>query len=191
VIEFQSCAVCGRTILRGERASEYVDADRDTALVCPLCKQRAEAAGWVPAALAATVSRHSAGHRGVAAGLRERLSRASGAATAVLGRREQPAEPAPAHQPSRRRTSLESFNASAEARKVAGLVRSLGEPQATVREHLGAKLITVAWELSWYQWEVHGGDVKQVATGRELDELGEPDREWNARVAEDGSVSLA
>lgn len=189
--EFESCAVCGRTILRGERASEYVDDDGEIAQVCPLCKTSAEASGWVPAALASTVSRYSGGRRRVGAGLRDRLSRASELAGARLARRPEPAESPAPPPPARRRSALERFNESAEARKVAGLVRSLGEPQAAVRERHGMKLITVAWELSWYQWEVQGEDVRQVATGREVEELAEEDREWNARVDESGKVSLA
>ena len=193
--EFQTCAVCGRTILRGERAVEYLDGDGEPALVCPLCKPRAENSGWVPADLASTVSRYPTGRRRVGAGLRERLVRATEAAGSRFARRpehegeEQPA-PATPPPPPRRRTALEKFNASPEAHKVAGLVRSLGEPQATVRQQAGSKLITVAWEITWDQWEVHGEEVRQVASGRELDELSDDDRAWNARVGEDGSVSV-
>lgn len=40
------CEVCGRTLLRGERAETYVDgAERHT--VCELCKTRAAQEGWV------------------------------------------------------------------------------------------------------------------------------------------------
>ncbi|HEY8001045.1 MAG TPA: hypothetical protein VID76_03845 [Solirubrobacterales bacterium] len=51
-MEFESCAVCGRTILRGEQSFDYVDDDGQGAVVCSLCRQRAEATGWLPAALA-------------------------------------------------------------------------------------------------------------------------------------------
>jgi len=193
VSEFDSCAICGRTLLPGERPAEYVDGDGERAVVCPLCKQRAEASDWVPAALAGTVSRHPASRRRVGAGIRARLTRASELARARLGNREQPDEPGDGAPPAppRRLTALQRFNAHPEARKVAGLVRSLGEPQATVRERNGVKLITVAWELSWYQWEVHGEEVREIAQGREIAELDEADRQWNASVAEDGSVKLA
>jgi hypothetical protein len=188
--DFDSCAVCGRTLLRGEHAAEYVDGDGDRALVCPLCKQRAEASGWVPAALASTVSRYPAGRRRVGAGLRARLARAGELAGARIGNRPEPAEPEAPPSPPRRMTALQRFNAHAESRKVAGLVRSLGEPQATVRGRAGAKLITVAWELTWYQWEVHGEEVREVAHGREISELDEEDRAWNATVGEDGTIRL-
>jgi hypothetical protein len=192
VNEFQSCAVCGRTILRGERAADYVDDDGERALVCPLCKPRAEQADWVPAEKAGTVSRHQGGRRRVGAGLRERLTRATEAAGARFARRAESdgTVAAEAPPPPRRISPLERFNASPEARKVAGLARSLGAPKVAVRDRAGAKLITVAWELSWYQWEVHGETVRQIATGREIEELAEHDREWNAVVGEDGSVRV-
>ena len=190
--EFDSCAVCGRSLLRGERATDYVDGDGDPVLVCPLCKVRAESSGWVPAALAGTVSRHPAGRRRVGAGLRARLQRAGELAGARISSRDEPAEPAaPAPPPRRRVTALQRFNDDAASRQVAGLVRSLGEPQATVRERNGTKLITVAWELTWYQWEVIGEEVREIAHGNEIDELDEADRQWNASVAEDGGIRLA
>ena len=189
--EFDSCGVCGRTLLRGERATEYLDGDGERALVCPLCKARAEEADWIPAALADTVSRHPVGRRRVGAGLRARLARASELAGARIASRREP-EPAEVPAPAPRRlTSLQRFNQHSEARKVAGLVRSLGAPQANVRELNGAKLITVAWELSWYQWEVHGEEVREVARGNEIGELAEEDREWNASVDEEGHVRLS
>lgn len=187
--EFESCAVCGRTILRGERVAEYIDDDGETALVCPLCRPRAETSGWIPAADAATVSRYPAPRRRMGAGVRERLSRATQAAGSRFARRAEQPEPAP-ERPKPPPTALESFNAGPEAHKVAGLVRSLGEPRASVRDSVGGKLITVAWELSWYQWEVQGEQVREVGSGREIEELTEHDREWNASVGEDGRVSV-
>ena len=58
-------------------------------------------------------------------------------------------------------------------------------------------LVTVAWELSWYQWEVgadgegdDGEPVREVAKGAELSELDEKARAWNAAVDEDGTLRL-
>ena len=81
-------------------------------------------------------------------------------------------------------------------RKVAGLIRSLGEPRAAVRPDAGRQmaLVTVAWELSWYQWEVsadgEGEPVREVAKGDEVSELAEDAQAWNAAVAEDGKLRL-
>jgi hypothetical protein len=95
------------------------------------------------------------------------------------------------------RRAVERFNSSEERRKVAGLMRSLGEPQAGVRPDPRRQLalVTVAWELSWYQWEVGAdgeGDepVREVAKGAEVSELDDEARAWNAAVDEDGTLRL-
>jgi hypothetical protein len=95
------------------------------------------------------------------------------------------------------RRAVERFNSSEERRKVAGLMRSLGEPQAGVRPDPRRQLavVTVAWELSWYQWEVGAdgeGDepVREIAKGAEVSELDEDSRAWNAIVDEDGTLRL-
>lgn len=181
--EYQACAVCARTILRGERTADYVDAEGQTALVCPLCKARAEASGWLPAAVAAQRPTTAPRRRRGSAALRERL-------TALRGPTEPEPEPqAPAPPP--QRTPLEVFNSSGEVRKVAGLRKSLGEPRVTVRHERGGELITVAWDLSWYRWSVRGDSVKQLAKGNEISELPVEDRAWNAEAADDGTLSLA
>ena len=178
--EYRTCAVCGRTLLRGERGSAYVDPDGGEETVCPLCKGRAEAAGWVPAALAETVVRPEPSRRRPTINLRERLTRRVGA------------HPPPAEEQQRPRTALEVFNASHEVRKVAGLRRSLGEPRVSIRDgERGGRVITVAWDLSWYQWSVEGENVKQIAKGNEISELPISDRNWNAAAAEDGTLSSA
>jgi hypothetical protein len=94
------------------------------------------------------------------------------------------------------RRAVELFNSSEERRKVAGLIRSLGEPHAAVLPDPNSQmaLVTVAWELSWYQWEVNGDGegepVREIAKGKEVSELAEEARTWNARVREDGSLRL-
>jgi hypothetical protein len=97
------------------------------------------------------------------------------------------------------RRAVERFNSSEERRKVAGLIRSLGEPHAGVRpdQRRQLALVTVAWELSWYQWEVGadgegdaGEPVREVAKGAEVSELDEEARAWNASVDEDGTLRL-
>ena len=44
--EDRTCAVCGRRLLLGERSCLYVNREGNEALVCELCKARAEASGW-------------------------------------------------------------------------------------------------------------------------------------------------
>jgi hypothetical protein len=93
------------------------------------------------------------------------------------------------------RRAIEAFSSSPEARTVRGLRRSLGEPRVAVRAGgtaPGSVTVTVAWEISWYQWEVSGdGAVREVGKGKELSELAESDRDWNAGVGEDGRLALA
>jgi hypothetical protein len=94
------------------------------------------------------------------------------------------------------RHAVERFNGSDERRKVAGLIRSLGEPRAAVLPDAGRQmaLVTVAWEISWYQWEVsgdgHSEPVREVAKGDEVSELAEDAQAWNAAVTEEGMLRL-
>jgi hypothetical protein len=108
-----------------------------------------------------------------------------------------PTKPRPRRGPEAlMRRGVQRFNGSEETRKVAGLIRSLGAPRAAVRPDAGRQLalVTVAWELSWYQWEVRGDGngepVREVAKGDEVAELAKEQRTWNAAVAEDGRLRL-
>jgi hypothetical protein len=194
--EFEVCAICDRTILRGERASDYVNGDGETVQVCVLCKPRAEASGWVPAAFSPTVSRQTPERRRARVGnaLREVLAwRAAAASEPPPPPAPEPEEPAvePEPEPEEARTPLEVFNSTGEPRKIAGLVRSLGEPRVSVRQpDASTALIVVAWDLSWYRWRVRGEQVSELAKGNEISELPVEDREWNASAAEDGTLSL-
>jgi hypothetical protein len=74
----------------------------------------------------------------------------------------------------------------------------MGRPSASIGAAAGAPnevRITVAWELSWYQWGVDIGDelrpVFQIDKGREIDQLDSAARQWNASVGEDGQLTLA
>jgi hypothetical protein len=203
-------------MLRGERIAEYVTPDGEAVLVCSLCKATAEASDWTPAALAGRVAQGSSERRRRSINLRERLARVSEAAGGMLARGEPedrpPAAPggdSPGQPPAEARTepepvtpehamrrAIEAFNGSPEARTVRGLLRSLGEPRVAVRTGggmaPGSVTVTVAWEISWYQWEVSGGGaVREVGKGKELSELAESDRDWNAGVGEDGRLALA
>jgi hypothetical protein len=79
------------------------------------------------------------------------------------------------------------FNASEAARTVAGLTRTLGEPRVSIGAAAGtaeAARITVAWELTWYQWAVASGEreqpIAELARGTELEQLDAAARQWNA-----------
>jgi hypothetical protein len=132
--------------------------------VCDLCRERAERRGWVdPAAAGANVGR---------------------------------VEPAWGSPRSRLERAISRFNLSEAARTVAGLTRTLGEPWVSVGASAGSPdevRITVAWELSWYQWGVDLRDelrpVFPLDKGSVIDQLDGSARQWNATAA-DGQVVL-
>jgi hypothetical protein len=164
----RTCAVCGRSILPGERTRTLVSPKEGPQQVCELCRKRAEAHGWVdPVGPGANV-----------------------------GRRPDPPAPATPGK-SRLEVAVDRFNASEPARTVAGLMRTLGPPWVSVGAAAGSPSeirITVAWELSWYQWGVDVGDearaVFQIDKGNELTQLDGSARQWNARTEQDGRLAL-
>jgi hypothetical protein len=94
--------------------------------------------------------------------------------------------------------ALDVFNASEYPRRIAGVARSLGEPVVNVRsaEHLASVVvIVVAWELSWYRYEVdlseELAEARVLGQGTELSELAREERAGNAAAAESGALSLA
>jgi hypothetical protein len=164
----ESCAVCGRTILAGERTRSYMSPKDGPRLVCELCRSRAERLGWVdPAAPGANVGRR-------------------------------PPEPEVPETPlGRLERAAIRFNASEAARTVAGLMRTLGRPWVSIGSAAGSPSevrVTVAWELTWYQWGVDLGDelraVFQIDRGEELDQLDGSARQWNANAGEGGRIAL-
>lgn len=89
------------------------------------------------------------------------------------------------------------FNASEAGRSAARLTRILGAPSVSVGAAAGAPgvvRVTVAWELSWYQWGVDIDDearpVFEIAKGAEIDQLDHAARQWNAHLGEDGKLRL-
>jgi hypothetical protein len=90
------------------------------------------------------------------------------------------------------------FNLSEFPRRVAGVARSLGQPEVSVRsaEHLSSVVrIVVAWELCWYRYEVDLSDgpaeAHVLGQGTELSELPREDRLANALAGESGALALA
>ncbi|HEX4435765.1 MAG TPA: hypothetical protein VH061_03115 [Solirubrobacteraceae bacterium] len=93
--------------------------------------------------------------------------------------------------------AVDVFNASEYPRRVAGVSRSLGEPLVSVRsaEHLASVVrIVVAWELSWYRYEVDLGEepasAQAIGQGTELDQLEREEREGNAQAHTSGMLAL-
>jgi hypothetical protein len=93
--------------------------------------------------------------------------------------------------------AVDCFNGSEPSRTVCGLMRTLGSPSVSVGAAAGspsAVRITVAWELTWYQWGVDVGEesgrVFPLGKGSELAQLDGSARQWNGRAAADGRILL-
>ena len=91
--------------------------------------------------------------------------------------------------------AIELFNVSPHCRTIAGVSRSLGAPLVHVRPSPtegSIVWIVVAWELSWYHFEVDLADeaagVRATGRGSELDELDPLDRVPNAIADEHGAL---
>jgi hypothetical protein len=208
--------VCGRTLLRGERAEPFL-AGGERRQVCELCTARATHQGWIREAAGLEVKHRRREEDQDGRPLRDRL----------LGRRGRGARPqepeleeasagngdgppvqlyetqhdvhaVPTSGELKAVRALDLFNASDHPRTIAGVARSLGTPTVTVRpvvERPSAVNIVVAWELSWYRFEVEladgTGGVRLVAQGNELGELTTEDQAPNAAADERGVLALA
>jgi hypothetical protein len=184
-----------------------VSPDGEHRAVCDLCRARVEAAGWVRAEDAQGHSslRHGEPASGRArrwiADRAERVrSRIEDATSPADEEPESTAPPRPVRPetPERRlRRAIDEFNGSEHRRTVAGLTKSLGAPRVSAvmpPDTPHEVRLTVAWDLSWYQWEVRLADdparVRALAKGSEVDELRAGDRAWNAIASDDGRLQL-
>lgn len=110
---------------------------------------------------------------------------------AGIGRTLSPAE----SRMSRIEGAIDRFNTSEQSVMIAGLARTLGGPWVSVGSGSPDEVrITVAWELSWYQWGVDLADemrpVYELGKGGELSELDAPAKQWNARMEDSGRIEL-
>lgn len=206
------CAVCGRSLLRGEHANVFIagGARRD---VCELCTTRAAHEGWIrDGADAVPAPRPRGGERArsLVGRLRSRLETATHAPDRPDDRLEPAPVPGrPVPSPSREihavptnaelkvTRALELFNKSEHTKTVSGVARSLGAPDVSVAARAGDGAlveIVVAWELCWYRYEVDLADephaVRLLAQGYELGELGEDPVAANAVADGGGALAL-
>ncbi len=214
-----SCDVCGRTLLRGERAHPYLErGTRRT--VCELCVARAQQEGWIregtvpdydASALASDRRRSLLGRlrrrrdgnsvpTSPAPQLEEPIAQSPAPLERLRTRRQDPrhVRAIPTSAEHRIAFAIDAFNASEHPRTVAGVARSLGLPLVSVRpvaEHPSVVQLVVAWELSWYRYEFdladEDGGVRLAAQGQELEELTEAERDPNAVCDEQGLLSAA
>ena len=86
------------------------------------------------------------------------------------------------------------YNGSQHRRTIGGIAKSLGEPRASILPLSGVNrelVITIAWEISWYQYRVTPESAQSVRLEERGHELGELDRiyqEWNAHLDEHGRL---
>lgn len=163
---------------------EYVD-------VCPLCAEIALEHGWMREGSPSTPS--------VSLDERRRKSRWGG----LLGTSRRAEEAPVAPEPILRRLSepelavveaADLFNASPHRRTVAGVAKSLGAPKASIVPLSGVSgemVVTVAWEISWYQYRVSpdaAQPLRLVERGHDVTELESGYTVWNAQLGADGRL---
>jgi hypothetical protein len=188
----RNCAVCERSLLLGERATRFSPDGENYVDVCPLCQDIALDYGWLkegtPTTPTVPIDRP-----------RRKLSLLS----LFEVRKAAVAEAPVADEPILRRLSepelamveaADFFNQTDYRRTVAGIAKSLGEPRISIRALSGVSgevVITIAWEISWYQYRVTPESAQPVRLEERGHELGELDRiyqEWNAHLDEHGRL---
>jgi hypothetical protein len=189
----RSCAICERTLLMGEKAVRYTpNGGNHYVDVCPLCLDAAVEYGWLREGAPTTPT--------VSA---ERKRRGGGWLSGVFGARARTMEETIASEPILRRLSdheiamvdaSDLFNASQYRRTVGGIGKSLGTPKVSVVVLSGVNsevVVTVAWEISWYQYRVSpdsDNPVRLEGRGHDPAELEASFAEWNAHMEDDGRV---
>jgi hypothetical protein len=182
-----TCDVCGRTILKGERAESYLAPGGQRRQVCDLCSLRAQHEGWIRESAAGDMPTRlprSEPRRGVLGRLRRRapveppapVERGNGEAVEPeeappVRERPAPARPRtrdprhvraiPTTAQAKVERALDLFNGSTHQRTIAGLARTLGNPFVSAQPDTaqGSQVsVVVAWELSWYRYRVDLGD---------------------------------
>ena len=185
-----NCAICERTLLVGERVTRFSPDGLRYVEVCPLCAELALEQGWVKEGSPTTPAPPPIRRR-------RRLS-----LSAIFERASEESAPV-ADEPILRRLSREElavveaadlFNSSSFRRTASGISKSLGQARASIVTLSGPNteaVITIAWELSWYQYRVTFDSPQPVRLAERGHEVSEPDpsfTDWNAEVEHDGRV---
>jgi hypothetical protein len=187
----RTCAVCERTLLTGERAVRFAPHGDEFVDVCPLCADVALEHGWIKEGSPTTPTVPN-----------QRRRRRRGLASLFDPRREPADEPVVAEPILRRLSPREQqmveaadiFNSSDYRRTVGGIAKSLGSPRASIVPLSGVTgelIVTVAWDISWYQYRVTPESVQPVRLaerGHDLVDLDAGYQRWNAHVEDDGRL---
>jgi hypothetical protein len=189
---YRTCAICHRTLLMGERATRFTPGGDEWVDVCALCTAAADEHGWIkegsPTTPIVSETRRRRRFGGIVGGMLE----------------QRRAEPEPAvSEPMLRRLSAteqaiveaaEVFNESAYRRTIAGIAKSLGQARVSLLPLSGVNpdvVVTIAWDISWYQYRVvfdSQQPVRLAERGYELDEVDARFKGWNGHLAPDGRL---
>lgn len=190
---YRQCAVCHRTLLMGERSFRFTPGGEDWVDVCALCTDQADEHGWIKEGSPTTP---------LVPDTSRRRRRFPGLGLIEQHRKEDPEPVMP--EPMLRRLSAteqamveaaELFNDSAYRRTIAGIAKSLGEARVSLLPLSGVNpevVVTVAWDISWYQYRVvfeSGQPVRLAERGYELDELDDRFKHWNGHLGADGRLT--
>lgn len=187
----RTCAICERTLLIGERSVRFAPHGEDFVDVCPLCQESAIEHGWIKEGSPTTPTVPN-----------QRRRRRRGLASLFDVRRQQQHEPVVAEPILRRLSSPELemveaadlFNASDYRRTVGGIAKSLGRPRVSIVPLSGVNgelIVTVAWDISWYQYRITPESAKPIRLaerGHELSDLDDSFKGWNAHIEDDGRL---
>jgi hypothetical protein len=189
---YRTCAVCSRTILLGEHASRFSPGSDEWVDVCALCVEVAGEHGWIREGAPTTpLIEESPRRRWRIPRLGPRDGRRADAEPVVaepILRRLPPDEQALVE-------AAEQFNETAYPRTIAGIAKSLGDPRVSMLLLSGVNpevVVTIAWDISWYQYRVLLDSVQPVRLaerGHDLAELADRFRGWNASLDADGRIA--
>ena len=186
----RTCAICERTLLIGERAVRFAPNGEDFVDVCALCQDTALDHGWIKEGSPTTPT------------VPNERRRRRGLAGLFDPRRREPAEPVVSEPILRRLSQREQqmveaadiFNASDFRRTVGGIAKSLGRPRVSILPLSGVTgelVVTVGWDISWYQYRVTPESplpARLAERGHELSDLDALFKRWNAHVEDDGRL---
>ena len=188
----RTCAVCERTLLMGERTTRFSPDGENFVDVCPLCQDLAIESGWLKEGSPTTPTVST-----------ERPRRKLSLSSLFEVRKSAVAEAPVADEPILRRLSepelavveaADLFNQTDYRRTVAGIAKSLGEPKTSIRPLSGVSgevVITIVWDISWYQYRVTPESAQPVRLeerGHEVNELDGLYKDWNAHLDEHGRL---
>jgi len=177
----------------GERSVRFTPGGEDWVDVCALCTDQADEHGWIKEGSPTTP---------LVPDTSRRRRRFPGLGLIEQHRKVEPESVMP--EPMLRRLSsteqamveaAELFNDSAYRRTIAGIAKSLGEARVSFLPLSGVNpevVVTVAWDISWYQYRgffESGQPVRLAERGYELDELDDRFKDWNGHLGPEGRLT--